>query len=134
MTVTPGRLVALLTPLVFAPLAGAMAVAAAKYLPGVELDPEKLEEVFIAGAAIAFGKAGLWLKGWQDYERRQDTLPEAVADDVALEASMAPAAAFGDAIDAGADADDLTDDFELDDEELDDLLDEDDELVAGGSH
>ena len=135
MTVTPGRLVALLTPLVFAPLAGAISVAAATHLPGVELDPDRLEEVFIAGAAIAFGKAGIWLKGWQDHERRHDVPSDAVADDVALEASLAGTGALagdpGDGTeDIEADERELADGSELDDEELDDLLDEEDDLLA----
>jgi len=129
MTITPGRLVALLTPLVFAPLAGAIAVTAAKHLPGVEIDPAALEEIFVAGAVIAFGKSGLWLKGWQDYERRQDTLPDAVADDVALEASPAGGLAM-DADAADEDELELADGSPFEDDELDDLLGDDDELPA----
>jgi hypothetical protein len=87
MTVTPGRLVATLTPLVFAPLAGTVSVLAAKYLPGVTIDSDQLQQIFIAGAVIAFGKAGLWLKGWQDWEK-QDGGSADVTNDVALEASM----------------------------------------------
>ena len=64
------RTVAVLTPLVFAPLAGAVSVAAARYLPGVTIDEGSLEAIFIAGATIAFAKAGLWMKGWQAYEQR----------------------------------------------------------------
>jgi hypothetical protein len=71
MTITPGRLVALLTPLVFAPLAGSISVLAARYLPGVDIDQGSLQAIFIAGATIAFGKAALWLKGWQDWEKRE---------------------------------------------------------------
>lgn len=152
MTITPGRLVALLTPLVFAPLAGAIAVAAARYFPGVDLDPDRLQEIFIAGALIAFGKAGLWLKGWQDYERLQEPLPDAVAHDLALEAAQlpgttAPATAASihgnehidadddfDADDAGIDAE-LADGPDIDEGDLAGLLDEDDEPLtpAAGS-
>ena len=71
MTITPGRLVALLTPLIFAPLAGSISVVAARYLPGVDIDQGSLQAIFIAGATIAFGKAALWLKGWQDWEKRE---------------------------------------------------------------
>jgi hypothetical protein len=71
MTITPGRLVALLTPLIFAPLAGSISVLAARYLPGVDIDQGSLQAIFIAGATIAFGKAALWLKGWQDWEKRE---------------------------------------------------------------
>jgi len=71
MTITPGRLVAVLTPLIFAPLAGSISVLAARYLPGVDIDQGSLQAIFIAGATIAFGKAALWLKGWQDWEKRE---------------------------------------------------------------
>jgi hypothetical protein len=71
MTITPGRLVAFLTPLIFAPLAGSISVFAARHLPGVDIDQGSLQAIFIAGATIAFGKAALWLKGWQDWEKRE---------------------------------------------------------------
>jgi hypothetical protein len=71
MSFAPNRTVAVLTPLVFAPLAGSVAVLAAKYFPGVDIDQGQVEAVFIAGATIAFAKAGLWLKGWQDWEKRE---------------------------------------------------------------
>lgn len=88
MTFTPGRLVATLTPLVFAPLAGAISVLIAEHAPGLDIDSDQLQQIFIAGALIAFGKAGLWLKGWQDYEKTQEAGPADVLNDVALEASM----------------------------------------------
>jgi hypothetical protein len=68
MSFAPNRAVAFLTPLVFAPVAGAISVWAAKNA-GVEIDATSLQAVFIAGAGIAFAKAGLWLKGWQDWEK-----------------------------------------------------------------
>ena len=80
MTITPGRLVALLTPLIFAPLAGSISVLAARYLPGVDIDQGSLQAIFIAGATIAFGKAALWLKGWQDWEKREADAPSDVVD------------------------------------------------------
>lgn len=80
MTITPGRLVALLTPLIFAPLAGSISVLAARYLPGVNIDQGSLQAIFIAGATIAFGKAALWLKGWQDWEKREADASGDVAD------------------------------------------------------
>ena len=73
MTIAPNRTVAVLTPLVFAPLAGSISVLAAKYVPGVEIDSGSIEAVFIAGAGIAFAKAGIWLKGWQEHEQREET-------------------------------------------------------------
>lgn len=80
MTITPGRLVAILTPVLFAPLAGSICVLAARYLPGVDIDQGRLQAIFIAGATIAFGKAALWLKGWQDWEKRQESAPVADVD------------------------------------------------------
>lgn len=69
---TLNRIVALLTPLVFAPLAGAISTWAANNLPGVTLPADKLEEVFIAGALIALAPAAQWLHGWQKHEQRLD--------------------------------------------------------------
>jgi hypothetical protein len=85
MNVAPNRAVAIMTPLLFAPLAGAISVAAAKYLPGVSIDSGSMEAIFIAGATIAFGKAGIWLKGWQEHEKRQEAL-EPDAPDAGLAA------------------------------------------------
>ena len=69
---TLNRIVALLTPLIFAPLAGVISTWAANNLPGVTVPPDKIEEVFIAGALIALAPAAQWLHGWQKYEARQD--------------------------------------------------------------
>ena len=68
--ISPNRVVTALTPLLFAPLAGAISVFAAANVPGLEIDTGQLQAVFIAGATIAFGKAALWLKGWQEFEQR----------------------------------------------------------------
>ena len=116
MTIAPNRAVAVLTPLVFAPLAGALSVLAAKYLPGVDIDSGALEGIFIAGATIAFAKAGLWLKGWQDHEKRE----EGAAFAASLEGADEP--------DLEVDPDDLDplDESELDDDELFDADDEPD--------
>jgi hypothetical protein len=120
-------------------------VAAARYFPGVDIDADRLQEIFIAGALIAFGKAGLWLRGWQDYERRQEPLADAVAHDVALEAAALPGIAGSGAAAAAAgsgedelldesegelDEEELADGPDVDDGELAGLLDEDDELLA----
>jgi hypothetical protein len=149
---TPGRVVALLTPLVFAPAAGAISVAAAKYLPGVNVDAGQLQAIFIAGATVALGQGALWLKGWQDYEKRQALLPEGVSNDIRLEETAAPLSSVADdlpeasangSIESGgvalADEDGLEDELLADgfDEELDDpdedlLEDEDEELVDEG--
>jgi hypothetical protein len=76
---TLNRIVALLTPLVFAPLAGVVSTWAANHLPGVALPADKVEEVFIAGALIALAPAAQWLHGWQKYEARQDAAIAAAA-------------------------------------------------------
>ena len=68
---SPNRIVALLTPLVFAPLAGVISTWAAENLPGVAISPADLEKIFIAGALIALAPAAQWLYGWQKYEERQ---------------------------------------------------------------
>jgi hypothetical protein len=91
MTSSPNRLVATLTPIVFAPLAGSIAVLAARYFPGVDVDEGSLTAIFVAGATIAFGKAALWLKGWQDWEKRE---AEGAGDDVDLPLAEDDAPAF----------------------------------------
>jgi len=111
MSITPNRAVAFLTPLVFAPLAGAISVFVAKHFPGVDIPAGHVEAIFVAGAAIAFGKAGLWLKGWQEYERREANAHDDLLDDLALE----PAATDGDQADEAT----LADGPDLDDEDLD---------------
>lgn len=83
MNASPNRVVAIATPLVFAPLAGAVTALAAKYAPGLDIEQGQLEAVFIAGATIAVAKAALWLKGWQDYEKRQEVMATAGLADVA---------------------------------------------------
>ena len=79
----PNRIVALLTPLVFAPLAGAIAAWVAENLPGVEVSSGALEEIFIAGALIALAPAAQWLHGWQKWETREAEAA-AAADEAAL--------------------------------------------------
>jgi hypothetical protein len=127
MNVAPNRAVAILTPLLFAPAAGALSVAAAKYLPGVTIDSGSLEAIFIAGATIAFGKAGIWLKGWQEHEKRQEALepdaPDAGLAAVAVDAEpdLEPDDRDADDLDLQLDdADDLDLDLELDDGDADD--------------
>jgi hypothetical protein len=68
---SPNRIVALLTPLVFAPLAGTAATLAAKYFPGTDIPASSFEEIFIAGALIALAKSAQWTQGWQKYEARE---------------------------------------------------------------
>jgi hypothetical protein len=118
----PNRTVAVLTPLVFAPLAGAISVAAAQYAPGMNVDESSITAIFIAGATIAFGKAAQWTKGWQAQEQGGN----------AAASFPAPAGAeidddddaFADDLPAGGIDDDIAADieaFHLGDDEIDDL-------------
>lgn len=118
MTSSPNGLVAMLTPIVFAPLAGSIAVLAARYLPGVDIDQGSLQAIFIAGATIAFGKAAMWLKGWQDWEKRE---AEGAGDDVELMLADddAPAQDGGFADEPFPEADPLLDDDPEADVDLD---------------
>lgn len=110
---SPNRIVAFLTPLVFAPLAGAIAAWVAENFPGVELSPERLTNIFIAGALIALAPALQWLHGWQKYEQR-------VAD-AQQSADMASAAAMATGLASTESAAAIEPDEEL--EELDDIED-----------
>ncbi len=67
---SPNRIVAFLTPLVFAPLAGVISTWAAENLPGVNISQSAMEEIFVAGALIALAPALQWLYGWQKHEAR----------------------------------------------------------------
>lgn len=85
---TPNRIVAFLTPVLFAPLAGAISAWVAENAPGVDLSQERLTSIFIAGAVVALAPALQWLHGWQKFEER-----EAQAErDVELANSTAAAA------------------------------------------
>ena len=83
---SPNRLVAVFTPLVFAPLAGTIAAFLAHNVPGVKVSEGELTQVFIAGALIAFAKAAQWTRGWQKYEERHDVAGAAPADPYELPA------------------------------------------------
>ena len=129
---TLNRIVALLTPLVFAPLAGVISTWAANNLPGVTVPPDKIEEVFIAGALIALAPAAQWLHGWQKYEARQDEA--LLAASTGFDTTSVVAEAPGEDLD-------LLDEFEdLDLDELDDFdefedtsIFEDEQSVPAGS-
>jgi hypothetical protein len=88
---TPNRIVAILTPLVFAPAAGAASAWLANHFPGVDIRPNDLQTVFIAGALIALAPAAQWLHGWQKYEARQADAEQAIelanANAIAVQAS-----------------------------------------------
>jgi hypothetical protein len=97
---SPNRVVTVLTPLVFAPLAGWATAWAARNLPGLpELDPTEVTAVFVVGASIAFGKAALWLRGWHLHMQSPDGRVGAVEDDEPLpgpDAFVVPADPQGD--------------------------------------
>jgi hypothetical protein len=114
------RVVALLTPIVFAPLAGAAAAWLAKHFPGAQVAQEDLQEIFVGGALIALAPAAQWLHGWQKHEARQAEAEHEV------ELTRAAADA-GDEEDAPADAE-----SELDDLSLEALLALDEEPAATG--
>jgi hypothetical protein len=127
MGIPTNRLVAILTPLVFAPLAGWISVVAADHIPGLNIDSDQLQQVFIAGALVAFGKAALWLKGWQDFEKAQTAVPAEVANDIGLASTIDSGSGTPDAGDdpvlADADPDmdpDDDDGAEVDDDDDDD--------------
>jgi hypothetical protein len=91
---TPNRIVAVLTPLVFAPAAGAVSAWVAKHAPGVDLSTQELTNIFIAGALVALAPAAQWLHGWQKYEQQQAETERAVA---VAAAAPAPAVAYAEA-------------------------------------
>ena len=125
------RVVAVLTPLVFAPLAGAVTAWLAEHFPGFNVEQSSLEEIFIAGALIALAPAAQWLHGWQKYEARQ----AALARDSAVAPPVEPTAVEDAMPEEAEDLEDLAELEELDDiDELDDLESEllvEDEEPAG---
>jgi hypothetical protein len=128
----PNRVVAVLTPLVFAPMAGAISAWLAEHFPGFDVPPDKLQAVFIAGALIALAPAAQWLHGWQKYEARQ-----AEAAKASVVAEQPAPQAFAEAEpDEVAELDDLAAFDDLDGQDEFDDLDEleelaDDEELAG---
>jgi hypothetical protein len=110
------RFVALLTPLVFAPLAGFVSTWAAEHMPGVDIPPDKLEQVFIAGALIALAPAAQWLHGWQKHEARE---AEALAA-AATGFGMVPVAMADEPAPAPEDEVGMADE-DVDEEDFDDL-------------
>jgi hypothetical protein len=134
--VSPNRIVALLTPLVFAPLAGAVSAWLAKHVPDAEISQENLMAVFIGGALIALAPALQWLHGWQKFEAREADIGHAVdlANAAGLPAIVPMAETFEEFEDDGLDENDEFDDLEFDDElniefdELDEEFDAVDEV------
>lgn len=79
------RLVVLLTPILFAPLAGLVCLKAERL--GVHLDPTTVVGgivtggTFVTGALIAFLKSHKFLSGWQAWEKRLDDATNGALDD-----------------------------------------------------
>jgi hypothetical protein len=136
---TPNRIVAVLTPLVFAPAAGAVAAWVAKHAPGVDLSKDELTNIFIAGALIALAPAVQWLHGWQKHEARlaQTESDVAVATAAAAVGALALPAAMDEPADETAEEPegeeeaplDALDQLEADGEDAED--DDEDPLIAG---
>jgi hypothetical protein len=127
---SPNRLVVLLTPLVFAPLAGAVAAWLADHIPGYQVDQSALEEIFIAGALIALAPALQWLNGWQKHEARQADLERDLALADGGTAAAAPVTAPADPADL-SDLDDLDELAEMDEFDADLLADDEEPALAG---
>ena len=114
---SPNRVAALYIPLLFAPLAGAVAAWIAAYFPGLQIPSSKIGDIFIAGSLIALAAGVQWVHGWQKHEARQ-----AESEMLAAQLTLAEAPAPGL---VPLPADELLDD-ELFDDELDELDDLDD--------
>jgi hypothetical protein len=114
---TPNRIVAILTPLVFAPVAGGIATWLAENFPGAGVNEEQLTAIFISGSLIALAPAVQWLNGWQKWEARE---AEAAREAELAEIETPAAVVFDE--EPGLD-EEFTDEaeFALDDEDLDDL-------------
>jgi hypothetical protein len=125
---SPNRIVAFLTPLVFAPLAGVVSTWAAENLPGVNVPSSAVEEIFIAGALIALAPAAQWLYGWQKHEERRELEVQAAAATITPPSAAVP-------LEPDVDFEDFEDLDDLDDlddfDELEDTL--ADEPVSVGS-
>lgn len=80
----PNRVVAILTPLVFAPLAGYITLKLAD--AGIHLgggDEALIVQglIFGLGVLIAWLKSQQWMKGWQKWEERADTMTNGALDE-----------------------------------------------------
>jgi hypothetical protein len=128
------RIVALLTPLVFAPLAGVISTWAAENLPGVNVPSSAVEEIFIAGALIALAPAAQWLHGWQKWEAREQETLLAAATGFAVGETVPAATEEVAVVEEDVELDDFEDLDDLDDfDEFEDTSVVEDEPVAAGS-
>ena len=124
---SPNRVVALLTPLVFAPLAGGCAAWLAKHFPGANVRAADLQEIFIGGALIALAPAAQWLHGWQKFEARQ------ADSELAVELAGAEAAQPAGEQELEPEFDDFDDFDDADEfEPLDDQVEDEQPVLTGG--
>ncbi|HET6449279.1 MAG TPA: hypothetical protein VFG31_09235 [Conexibacter sp.] len=126
---SPNRIVALLTPLVFAPLAGAAAAWISQHFPGVDVQQSDLQQIFIAGALIALAPAAQWLHGWQKHEARQGELQQQLALATAAALPAGPSG-WSDPAQDGAEASNALDALDPLDQLDQTLLDEEDPAEA----
>jgi hypothetical protein len=133
---SPNRVVAVATPLLFAPLAGAISVWLAEHFPGFNVPQSQLEQIFIAGALIALAPAAQWLHGWQKYEARNADLVRDLAVEpkpvrVELTAGESDGQAGLEGLDDFEDLESLEDLDDLENlEDLEDLDELEDDLLA----
>ena len=131
---SPNRIVAFLTPLVFAPLAGVISTWAAENLPGVNVPASAVEEIFIAGALIALAPAVQWLYGWQKWEQRREVEVATAAATLTEPTVIVEALPQQEPDLVDEEFEDLDELDELDDfDEFDDVPLEDEEPVTVGS-
>jgi hypothetical protein len=126
----PNRIVALVTP--FAALAaGACASWLAQHFPGMNIQANDLQSVFIAGAVVVLAPAIQWLHGWQKHEARQAETAQAITLGTLTAAPVqTPVPADSQQADVGQ-TDDLADLDSVDGlDGLDDVGELDDELLA----
>lgn len=127
---TPNRVVALLTPTVFAPAAGLCSSWIAAHVPGVNISSHDMQAIFIAGALIALAPAAQWLHGWQKYEARQADAEHDVEMANVAAVAASPAVQSASQVDAdAADVDDMAILDGLDDFSSVDDLDSFDQLL-----
>lgn len=80
------RVVAVLGPIVFVPIAGFLASWTAAHFPGLPaINSNWLAGIFALGAASALAAVYKWLDGWQKHEDRQHWASTASLEDIMLD-------------------------------------------------